>query len=191
MLPRWTTLTAAAMGWVAVSAEACRLLHPETAHVEAARRRSNEAPTACLERQSQRRDADVCTVDLSRSDQESRSSADQGSGRIRRRQIGQHYGGCSCVCRFNPRWAGDCSGARLACWNTAMMRSFVDETRSAANSERFHCCRVSARFCEEWLFLTEKPHGVQRSGIHHSETALGGEQWRRTAERRPFESESA
>jgi hypothetical protein len=72
-----------------------------------------------------------------------------------------------------------------------MTRSFVDETRSAANSERFHCCRVSARFCEEWLFLTEKPREVQRSGIHHSENTLGDEQWRGTAERRPFENESA
>jgi hypothetical protein len=61
MLPRWTTATAAAAGWVAASAESGCALHPEKA-----RGRKRDKAMACLERRSQRRSAGLCTVDLSR-----------------------------------------------------------------------------------------------------------------------------
>src|ERR1700727_2214297 len=61
MLPRWTTPTAAETGWVAASAEPWRALHPERV-----RGRRRDRARACLGKQQQRREACLCTVDLSR-----------------------------------------------------------------------------------------------------------------------------
>jgi hypothetical protein len=61
MFPRWTMLTAAAMGWVAASAERGWLLQPEMAT-----RRQRDEMMARLDRHRQRRDAELCTLDLSR-----------------------------------------------------------------------------------------------------------------------------
>jgi len=37
--------------------------------------------------------------------------------------------------------------------------------------ERFHCCCVPAKFCEEWLFFTEEPLGQWRSVIYLQRSA--------------------
>lgn len=139
MFPRWTMLTAAEVGWVAVSAAFGRLLQPEMAI-----RTESDAMIARLETRPWRRNAGLCTVDLSCT-AAGRYVLDRGKRRCGNSPAGDCFHLLLCprharLCRSQARLSGFTIGHAQRVRAKGLLNG-----RAARTALELHCLNESAR----------------------------------------------